>query len=236
MKRNDIRGFILLTVGILFLWFLFYPQQSGWIGKNIKPILTYLFGRASYILSLILLWGGAKLLFDKKLKNIAPTQLCIKFIPNILIVWSFCAILSLATVETNNFGGFIGKYSEIGIKKIVGNFGGWIFFFGVLIVSVFLTTGISFDNFSGFLSKLFKPRKRKLLSEPEERPKELPKVIVPKPVEINSGKEEPFIFKQQKEPKIIKEKPKVLPEQVFQKKEKKQESSKTQDTVLTEKS
>ncbi|MDO8734569.1 MAG: DNA translocase FtsK 4TM domain-containing protein, partial [Elusimicrobiota bacterium] len=227
MKRNDIRGFILLTVGVLFLWFLFYPQQAGVLGLYTRKYLLIIFGRASYIFPLIILWIGTKLLFNKKLNNTSLT-----LVSDILILWSLCTILSLSTADTpeKNFGGFIGKYSEIGVKKIIGNFGGWVFSFGVLIVSVFLTTGISFDDFSDFLSKLFKPRKRKLFSEPEERPKELPKVLVPKPVEIK--KEEPAIFKQQKEPKIIKEKPKVLPEQVFQTKEKKRESSTLQDTVV----
>ncbi|MFA5778900.1 MAG: DNA translocase FtsK 4TM domain-containing protein [Elusimicrobiota bacterium] len=227
MKRKDIRGFILLTVGVLFLWFLFYPQQAGWLGKNVRYGLRYIFGMASYVFPLVILWIGTKLLFNKKLNN---TNL--KLVSDILILWSLCTILSLSTADApeKNFGGFIGKYSEIGVKKIVGNFGGWVFSFGVLIVSVFLTTGISFDDFSDFLSKLFKPRKRKLLENTIELPKELPKVIVPKPVEIK--KEEPVIFKQQKEPKIIKEKPAIKSEQVFQTKEKKRESSKSQDTVI----
>ncbi len=226
MKRNDIRGFILLTVGILFLWFLFYPQQAGFLGLYTRKYLLIIFGRASYIFPLVILWIGIKLLFNKKLNN---TNL--KLVSDILILWSLCIILSLATEDTpdKNFGGFIGKYSEIGVKKIVGNFGGWVLTLGVLIVSVFLTTGISFDDFSGFLSKLFKPRKRKLLSEPEEKPKELPKVIVPKPVEIK--KEEPEILNKQKEPRIIKEKPAIKSEQGFQTKEKKRESSKPQENT-----
>lgn len=229
MKRNDIRGFILLTVGVLFLWFLFYPQQSGFLGLHTRKYLLIIFGRASYIFPLVILWVGTKLLFNKKLNN---TNL--KLVSDILILWSLCTILSLATGDTpeKNFGGFTGKYSEIGIKKIVGNFGGWVLTLGVLIVSVFLTTGISFDDLSGFLSKLGKTKKRKLLEDTIESPKELPKVIVPKPVEISSEKEEPKIIKQQKEPKIIKEKPKVLPEQAFQAKEKKRESSTPQDTVV----
>lgn len=226
MKRNDIRGFILLTAGILFLWFLFYPQQSGFLGLYTRKYLLIIFGKASYIFPLVIFWIGTKLLFNKKLNN---TNL--KLVSDILILWALCTILSLATGDTpgKNFGGFIGKYSEIGIKKIVGNFGGWIFSFGVLIVSVFLTTGISFDDFSDFLSKFFKPRKRKLLSQPIETPKELPKVIVPKPVEIK--KEESEIFNKQKEPKIIKEKYAIKSEQVLQTKEKKRESSKPQENT-----
>ncbi|MBI5573851.1 MAG: DNA translocase FtsK 4TM domain-containing protein [Elusimicrobia bacterium] len=226
MKRNDIRGFILLIVGVLFLWFLFYPQQSGFLGLYTRKYLLIIFGKASYIFPLVILWIGTKLLFNKKLNN---TNL--KLVSDILILWSLCTILSLSTGDTpeKNFGGFIGKYSEIGIKKIVGNFGGWIFSFGVLIISVFLTTGISFDDFSDFLSKFAKLRKRKLLEDTGEKPKELPKVIVPKPIEIKN--EEPEIIKPTKELKIIKEKPASKPEQLFRTKEKKRESSKPQDTV-----
>ncbi|PKM92586.1 MAG: hypothetical protein CVU80_02575, partial [Elusimicrobia bacterium HGW-Elusimicrobia-4] len=226
MKRNDIRGFILLTVGVLFLWFLFYPQQSGFLGIHIKPVLLKIFGKASYIFPLVILWVGTKLLFNKKLNN---TNL--KLVSDILILWSLCTILSLATQDTpeKNFGGFIGKYSEIGVKKTVGTPGGWIVALGILITSVFLTTGISFDDLSDFLSKLFKPRKRKLLEVAEEKSKELPKVIVPKPVEIK--KEEPGTFNKPKEPKIIKEKPVIKAEQIFQTKEKKRESLTLQDTV-----
>lgn len=227
MKRNDIRGFILLTAGVLFLWFLFFPQQSGFLGLHTRKYLLIIFGKASYIFPLIILWLGTKLLFNKKLNN---TNL--KLISDILILWSLCTILSLSTIDTpeKNFGGFIGKYSEIGVKKIVGTFGGWILSFGILVVSVFLTTGISFDDFSDFLSKFIKPRKRKLLSESEEKSKELPKVIVPKPIEIKN--EEPGIIKLPKESKIIKEKPKVISEQISQTKEKKRESSKPRDTVV----
>jgi len=227
MKRNDIRGFMLLTAGVLFLWFLFFPQQSGFLGLHTRKYLLIIFGKASYIFPLIILWLGTKLLFNKKLNN---TNL--KLISDILILWSLCTILSLSTIDTpeKNFGGFIGKYSEIGVKKIVGTFGGWILSFGILVVSVFLTTGISFDDFSDFLSKFIKPRKRKLLSESEEKSKELPKVIVPKPIEIKN--EEPGIIKPPKESKIIKEKPKVISEQISQTKEKKRESSKPRDTVV----
>jgi len=227
MKRNDIRGFMLLTAGVLFLWFLFFPQQSGFLGLHTRKYLLIIFGKASYIFPLIILWLGTKLLFNKKLNN---TNL--KLISDILILWSLCTILSLSTIDTpeKNFGGFIGKYSEIGVKKIVGTFGGWILSFGILVVSVFLTTGISFDDFSDFLSKFIKPRKRKLLSESEEKSKELPKVIVPKPIEIKN--EEPGIIKSPKESKIIKEKPKVISEQISQTKEKKRESSKPRDTVV----
>ena len=227
MKRNDIRGFMLLTAGVLFLWFLFFPQQSGFLGLHTRKYLLIIFGKASYIFPLIILWLGTKLLFNKKLNN---TNL--KLISDILILWSLCTILSLSTIDTpeKNFGGFIGKYSEIGVKKIVGTFGGWILSFGILVVSVFLTTGISFDDFSDFLSKFIKPRKRKLLSESEEKSKELPKVIVPKPIEIKN--EEPGIIKLPKESKIIKEKPKVISEQISQTKEKKRESSKPRDTVV----
>jgi len=218
MKRNDIRGFILLTIGILFLWFLFYPQQSGVLGFPVQKYLLKIFGKASYVFPLIVLWIGTKLLFNRKLNS---TNL--KLVSDIFIIWSVCTILSLATqnLPEKNFGGFIGKYSEIGVKKIVGNFGGWVLSFGVLIVSVFLTTGIPFDDFSDFLSKFTKKRKRKLLEDTTELPKELPKVIVPKPVEIK--KEEPEIFNKPKEPKIIKEKPKVVSE--------KRESSKPQTII-----
>jgi len=218
---------MLLTAGVLFLWFLFFPQQSGFLGLHTRKYLLIIFGKASYIFPLIILWLGTKLLFNKKLNN---TNL--KLISDILILWSLCTILSLSTIDTpeKNFGGFIGKYSEIGVKKIVGTFGGWILSFGILVVSVFLTTGISFDDFSDFLSKFIKPRKRKLLSESEEKSKELPKVIVPKPIEIKN--EEPGIIKLPKESKIIKEKPKVISEQISQTKEKKRESSKPRDTVV----
>ncbi|MFH0947952.1 MAG: DNA translocase FtsK 4TM domain-containing protein [Elusimicrobiota bacterium] len=246
MKRNDIRGFILLTTGVLFLWFLFFPLQSGILGLYIRKYLLIVFGKASYILPIVILWIGTKLLLNKKLNAASIT-----LVSDILILSSLCTILSLATGDTpeKNFGGFIGKYSEIAVKKTIGTFGGWVLSLGVLIISVFLTTGISFDDFSDFLSKFGKKRKRKLLEvAPDEggKSKELPRVIVPKPVEIKkeeqkifptrdahlpaSQRGEPsigqgFIFgeEQQKKPKIITEKSVIKSGQVFQTKEKKME-------------
>ncbi|MBN1384118.1 MAG: DNA translocase FtsK 4TM domain-containing protein [Elusimicrobia bacterium] len=200
MKRNDIRGLILLIIGILFLWFLFYPQHSGFLGLHTKRILLIVFGKASFIFPIVVLWIGTKLLFNKKLNS---TNL--KLISDIFIIWALCTILSLATADTPdaNFGGFIGKYSEIGITKTVGIFGGWIISLGVIVIAVFLTTGVSFDDLTEFLSKIsvkLKSRKKKSLSRPLEEPKEIPKVAIPKPIVIE--KDEPkLIEKPEKEPK-----------------------------------
>ncbi|MFH1541047.1 MAG: DNA translocase FtsK 4TM domain-containing protein [Elusimicrobiota bacterium] len=195
MKRHDIRGLILLMLGILFLWFLFFPQQAGFLGFHTRKYLLIIFGKTSYIFPVVLFWIGIKLLFSKKLNPLDGKQ-NLKFISDILILWSLCTILSLATVDMpeKNLGGFIGKYSEIGIKKIIGTFGGWVVSFGILIISIFLTTGISFDNLSDFLLKFGKKRKKKFSENSLEEKKseelskvdslEMSKVIVPKPVEI----------------------------------------------------
>lgn len=226
MKRNDIRAFILLTLGVLFLWFLFYPQHSGFLGFHIRKYLLNIFGKASYIFPLVILWIGTKLLFNKKLNSTN-----IKLVCDVLIVWMLCTILSLATggKPNQNWGGFIGKYSEIGIKKTVGTFGGWIISLGVLIVSVLITTGITAEDLTEFAEKFsakLKSRKKKLLPEPEKTSKEPPKVSVPKPVVIE--KEDHGITIPPKEPKIVKEKS----EQPARPKEKKQEDKKQQTTVL----
>ncbi|MDD5687675.1 MAG: DNA translocase FtsK 4TM domain-containing protein [Elusimicrobia bacterium] len=194
MKRNDIRGLILLIIGILILWFLFFPQHSGLLGRYTTKILFRIFGQASYIFPIVLTWLGVKIIFNKKLNSTS-----VKFISDIFVVWSICTIFSLATPATNNYGGFIGKYSEIGLNNIVGIFGGWVVTFGILIISVFLTTGISFEDFMDLLKKIFKPKKKKILWEAEEKAtersltsKELTpkvstqKVLIPKPVIIKT--------------------------------------------------
>ncbi|OGS43236.1 MAG: hypothetical protein A2539_00100 [Elusimicrobia bacterium RIFOXYD2_FULL_34_15] len=201
MKRNDIRGLILMVLGILFAWFLFFPQHSGFLGFYVKKITGIIFGQASYIFPFIVLWVGIKLLFSKKLNSTN-----IKLISDIFIILCICTILSLLTgdVPEKNFGGFIGKYTEIGLIKTVGTFGGWVIALGVLLISVFLTTGLSFEDFTDVLAKFLKPRKKKTLSEADTRTREMPKVSIPKPAIIE--REEPVEIVKPKEPKIIREK------------------------------
>ncbi|MEW6556258.1 MAG: DNA translocase FtsK 4TM domain-containing protein [Elusimicrobiota bacterium] len=204
MKRKDIIGLILIILSILFIWFLFFPQQSGVVGPFVKKYLLIIFGKASYIFPLVVIWLGIKLTFNKKLQFVYS-----KLVPDILIIWAICTILSFATGDkpTENFGGFIGKYSEIGIKKIIGDFGGLVVTIGIFVVSMLLTTGISFEDLVNFFAKLIKPRKKKkreggergeVLSEVEEKPQELPKVIVPKPPVIIEATEK----KEVKQPPI----------------------------------
>lgn len=213
MKRNDIRGFILLIIGILFLWFLFYPQQAGFLGFHTRKILLVVFGRASYIFPMVVLWIGIKLLFNRKLNSTN-----VKLVSDILIIWAICTILSLATggKPSENFGGFIGKYSEIGVKYIVGTFGGWVIAIGVLITAILHTTGIYFDDLVKIAAKFIKPKKGKLLSGFGEKPEKTPGVLIPKPIIIEeeskqaekpqketkktSPKTEPVIQKKVREP------------------------------------
>ncbi|OQA91573.1 MAG: DNA translocase SpoIIIE [Elusimicrobia bacterium ADurb.Bin231] len=183
MKRKDIRGLILVFLGILFAWFLIFPTHSGWLGSNIQTGFRIVFGKVvSYFFPVILFWKGIKFITHKKIRLTDGHPNKQKNDSGILsaglFIWSLCCIFYLIS-PAGNLGGYVGKYSADGIAKIVGTFGVWTISLCVFLVAGFITTGIPISTVVNAVIEILKPKRNKTLDSPEPALYTKPKVNIP---------------------------------------------------------
>jgi len=150
---------MIFFVAVLLLWFLIFPSQSGWLGRNVQMGFYIVFGRVvSYIFPVIVGWLGIKLILHKKAKPSEKGNY--HLLPDVLFIWALCTFFYLIATQSN-FGGCIGKYTAAGIEKIIGNFGVWIVSFGTILITGLIITGVPMHAVIDRISGIIKPTRKR---------------------------------------------------------------------------
>lgn len=188
-SNKEIKGIILITVGILILLSLcsiFFENSSpGIIGKFIRNILFSFFGLGSYMLPFILIFIGncyiikkGKIQFNEKfyagLTAIINTMLIIQ-----MVYYNIFYDKSLINVFLNFYnsksivhGGFCAYLIDWPLKILLGKTGSYIVFCCVYIISFMILFAFSledifirFKNNITYKRKVFKENKNKKTKE-----------------------------------------------------------------------
>ncbi|WP_142415263.1 FtsK/SpoIIIE family DNA translocase [Hathewaya massiliensis] len=188
-SNKEIKGIILITVGILILLSLcsiFFENSSpGIIGKFIRNILFSFFGLGSYVLPFILIFIGncyiikkGKIQFNEKfyagLTAIINTMLIIQ-----MVYYNIFYDKSLINVFLNFYnsksivhGGFCAYLIDWPLKILLGKTGSYIVFCCVYIISFMILFAFSledifirFKNNITYKRKVFKENKNKKTKE-----------------------------------------------------------------------
>jgi DNA segregation ATPase FtsK/SpoIIIE, S-DNA-T family len=157
-ENNDIKGIILITIGILMLVSVFSPSTSGIVGKSVKKILIAIMGLGAFVFPILIIFVGGcfvgsknKISFGKKFYGI------LLFIINTLLFMQmiimsdyypsysiFESIKKLYNRESVLHGGIISLLIDIPLFKLFGDTGCYIIFLAVYFISFMLITKLRF--------------------------------------------------------------------------------------------
>lgn len=165
---SDIKGILLITLGILMLMSLFLTDSSGIIGKTIKKMFLALMGIGSYFFPFIIIFVGVtyiitngKMTFNRRFYGI------LFFLINSLM---FIQMLTLENYYVSNnliegikkiyyqdkitHGGILSYLIDVPIYTLFGNTGAYIIFTAIYVISIILILQITINDFlSLFKSK-----------------------------------------------------------------------------------
>lgn len=161
---SDIKGILLITLGILMLMSLFLTDSSGIIGKTIKKMFLALMGIGSYFFPFIIIFVGVtyiitngKMTFNRRFYGI------LFFLINSL---TFIQMLTLENYYVSNnliegikkiyyqdkitHGGILSYLIDVPIYTLFGNTGAYIIFTAIYVISIILMLQITINDFISF--------------------------------------------------------------------------------------
>ncbi|MBU5482797.1 DNA translocase FtsK [Clostridium sp. MSJ-11] len=172
---NDIKGIVLITIGILSLVSVFSPKDSGYIGRIAKKLLIGVFGLGSYIFPFIIIFIGAcyilnkkKLKFTKKFYGIVlfiiNTLMCIQMADMSLTNGSLSiseGISSIYNSQSIIHGGIIIYLISLPLYKLFGRTGSFIIFISLYAISFVLISNVTLSYIVDRVkSKLLEAKKK----------------------------------------------------------------------------
>lgn len=161
---SDIKGILLITLGILMLMSLFLTDSSGIMGKTIKKMFLALMGIGSYFFPFIIIFVGVtyiitngKMTFNRRFYGI------LFFLINSLM---FIQMLTLENYYVSNnliegikkiyyqdkitHGGILSYLIDVPIYTLFGNTGAYIIFTAIYVISIILILQITINDFVSF--------------------------------------------------------------------------------------
>lgn len=155
--NNDIRGILLVTMGVLMVISVFSSESSGILGKFIKKILIAIAGLGAFVFPILIIFIGFcsiakknKINFSKKFYGI------LVFIINTLL---FIQMTTMPSYYINNdinlgikkiyesdkilHGGIISFLIDIPLLKLFGTAGSYVIFISLYIICFILMSRVS---------------------------------------------------------------------------------------------
>lgn len=180
-KNNDIKGIILITIGILMILSVFATSNSGLAGKTVKQIFISLVGIGIYFLPLILIFLGinfilkdGKLNFNKRFYGIIMFFITSLLFIQMMVLNTYYdegdisfGIRKIYLEDKILHGGIISYLIDIPLYKLFGSIGAYIIFISFYIISLLLIFKISLKNIIMKIKKN-KDKKIKFTKEQEE--------------------------------------------------------------------
>ncbi|GAA0723099.1 DNA translocase FtsK [Clostridium malenominatum] len=199
---NDIKGILLITIGILSLVSVFSPNDSGYIGKAIKKLLIAVFGLGSYFFPLVIIFIGAcfilkkgKVKFNKKFYGIilffVNTLMCLQMADMISknITENMLEGIKIIYNSQEIFNGGIVIYLvNLPIYKLFGKIGSFIIFVALYAISFVMISNITLSSIVESIK--LKLKENKTTKEVNEVLEEEPKVDTKKLLAYDSDKED----------------------------------------------
>ncbi|WP_446899526.1 DNA translocase FtsK 4TM domain-containing protein [Clostridium sp. LBM24168] len=156
-ENNDIKGIVLITLGILMLVSVFSPSTSGIVGKGVKRILIAIMGLGAFVFPVLIIFIGGcflasenKISFSKRFYGILlfliNTMLFIQMIimsdyyPYYTI---FESIKKLYMEDDVIHGGIISLLIDIPLFKLFGDTGCYVIFIAIYVIAFMIITKIS---------------------------------------------------------------------------------------------
>lgn len=159
-RGAEIKGIILIALGI-FLVMSFFTEATGAVGHYFKEIIMGLFGGASVIFFVFVIWTGINMFMEKKSGN-AAYKIWILFALMIVtsVLWAtwygdtewdytdfVSAVKSMYTYGIDGCsGGVIGVFLCIGLVKCVGTVGTTILSIAAAMILLIILTEVSFEK------------------------------------------------------------------------------------------
>lgn len=234
-RLNEIKGVILVALGLLVLASLisftpfdlsFYTSHPNIppknltraFGANLGGLFLFLFGWASYIIPLFILYAGLTIFRHREIDLRIP-----KACGLVVLLISFSSIIGLSTLQNDSIkfshGGFLGYVASNFVTAYFGRLGGYIIFIALALLSLALVTDVLISTFLRKIINKFKSalagipnfRFNLKLKHPEIKPEKKP-LIKTKPFAFESNaKEENLKPSLISKPKIqIKAKPETI--------------------------
>ena len=209
-RSNEIKGIILIAVGLIVLASIisfnpydlrFYTSHPNIppknliraFGANLAGILLFLFGWASYIIPIFILWSGINLFQQRILSLRIP-----KIIGILVLLLSTSSLIGMFNFRQQPLryahSGFLGFVISDSIRAYFGQLGGYIIFTTLIILSLALVSEILISSLflnltnriNFFLKSIFRFRKKEsvLAVKPIARENKKPQVTQPTPNQV----------------------------------------------------
>ncbi|MBP2031680.1 S-DNA-T family DNA segregation ATPase FtsK/SpoIIIE [Clostridium algifaecis] len=156
-ENSDIKGIILITLGILMLISVFSPSTSGIFGRNIKKILIAIMGLGAFLFPVLIVFiGGCFLVTKNKIYFNKKFYVILLFIINTLLFIQMLgmseyypeystmeSIKKLYNSESIFHGGIISLLLDIPLIKLFGSVGCYVIFAGVYLISFMIMSKVT---------------------------------------------------------------------------------------------
>lgn len=156
---REIGATLLIIFGILFFFSLF--GLAGVFGKLLYQLITFLFGRISFLISLFLIFLGVAIFFPEKIqvRRTSWIGLCLFFLFLPALIHLFIDEESaLEIAKSGGGGGLVGFGGSYLLFKFFGLWASFILLLGFLIISIMLIFQISLSSALTFLKSLFRKK------------------------------------------------------------------------------
>lgn len=212
-RLNEIKGVILVALGLLVLASLisftpfdlsFYTSHPNIppknltraFGANLGGLFLFLFGWASYIIPLFVLYVGLSIFRQREIDLRIPKALGL-----LVMLASFSSIIGLSSLQNDTIkfshGGFLGFIASNFVTAYFGRLGGYIIFITLALLSFALVTEVLIstflrkiiDKFQSTLTGIPNFKFNVKIKHPEIKPEKQP-IIKTKPFEFESNAKE----------------------------------------------
>ncbi len=156
-NNNDVKGILLVTIGILMIISVFSPETSGIVGNFIKKILITIAGLGAFIFPVLIIFIGfcyiakkKKMKFSTKFYGVILSIINTLLFIQMLVIDNYyvdnnikLAIRKLYESNTIIHAGVIGILIDIPLLKLFGKVGCYIIFLSLYIISFILMSKIT---------------------------------------------------------------------------------------------
>lgn len=156
-ENSDIKGIVLITLGILMLISVFSPSASGIVGRSVKKILIGIMGLGAFLFPILIIFiGGCFLVTKSKINFSKKFYGILLFIINTLLFIQMMvmseyyeeynvaeSIKKLYNSDSIFHGGIISLILDIQLFKLFGSAGCYVIFFAIYLISVMIMSKIT---------------------------------------------------------------------------------------------
>lgn len=168
-RSMEIKGVIFVALGI-FLILSFFTKTTGVAGEFIQDFMKGLFGEASAIFFVFVIWTGLNMFVEEKEEKITNKMwllLAVMVVVSLLgALWSRNKIAwnsggfadTVANLYDKQIGGVVGGMLCLALTKVVGVVGAYIVSIAVMLILLILMMEISVES---IIRKVFGPVRKK---------------------------------------------------------------------------